>query len=92
MKNLTVRTARQLCLFVQVAALAGCPLGGRAESNADPDADGFNYGLAAQSMGGLYQFTTNSLLRESADALAALGANAINILSANISNTVSALI
>lgn len=62
-------------LFVARASL-GAPL-------SDPAVDAYNVRLSTQTFGGLYQFTTNTLLVETAQAIRGFGADTIKLYLGN---------
>jgi len=60
-------------VFVWLGA-AGLAL---AATLSDPDVDGYNVRVGTQTFAGLYQFTTNTLLVETAEAIRDLGSDII---------------
>jgi hypothetical protein len=52
---------------------------GRAASLSHPDVDSYNVAVGTQTFAGLYQFTTNTLLVETAEAIRALGSDIIKL-------------
>lgn len=58
---------------------AGCVLRASAATLSDPQVDRFNVRVGTQTFAGLYQFTTNTLLIETAQAIQALGSDTIKM-------------
>lgn len=75
--SILLRAALAWCFC---AATAAAPSPGEAASLtrlADPDVDAYNLRLGTQTFAGLYQFTTNTLLVETAQAIQGMGSDVI---------------
>jgi hypothetical protein len=70
------RVASQKAGYLLLAGLS-CVASLRAASLSNPQVDGYNVRLGTQTFAGLYQFTTNTLLVETADAISALGSDTL---------------
>lgn len=77
--GLPTLAGRVLLVFVWIWLASVC----RSAPLSDPDVDAYNVRLATQTFAGLYQFTTNTLLVETAEAIRGLGCDTIKLYLGN---------
>src|ERR1041385_930018 len=64
-------------LLVALSLAAAAAHSSRAAPLTDPDVDRYNMHVGTQTFAGLYNFTTNTLLVETAEAIRAMGSDAL---------------
>src|SRR5258708_2174146 len=72
----TVLRAVYLSIFALVFSAAGLSHGAKLS---DPEVDHYNLRVGTQTFSGLYQFTTNTLLLETAQAIQDMGSDTIKL-------------